>query len=74
VPGHGQGVRLGYLWMLAGNDHTIKPDRMVLRWMCIALDRAPAMPEARNLLAAGRGQLEVTPWALDHAIWSSISP
>lgn len=32
VPGHGKhGVRLGYLWMLAGDDHTVKPDRMVLR-------------------------------------------
>jgi hypothetical protein len=34
VPGHGKhGVRLGYLWILAGDDQTVKPDRMVLRWV-----------------------------------------
>jgi len=31
VPGHGtNGVRLGYFWMLAGDNMGIKPDRMVL--------------------------------------------
>ena len=27
------GVRRSYLWMLAGSDDLIKPDRMVLRWL-----------------------------------------
>lgn len=34
VPGEGGfGVRRGYLWMLVGDEDTIKPDRMVLRWL-----------------------------------------
>jgi hypothetical protein len=34
VPGNGgHNVRLGYLWMLAGDDEHVKPDRMVLRWI-----------------------------------------
>ncbi|GCE37827.1 hypothetical protein Rhow_000673 [Rhodococcus wratislaviensis] len=32
VPGEGTaGVRRGYLWMLIGDEDTVKPDRMVLR-------------------------------------------
>ncbi|MEU4518829.1 hypothetical protein AB0F52_08920 [Amycolatopsis sp. NPDC024027] len=34
VPGNGgHDVRLGYLWMLAGTDEHVKPDRKVLRWL-----------------------------------------
>lgn len=74
VPGHGRGIRLGYLWMLAGDDHTIKPDRMVLRWMHTTIGRAPGIDEARKLIAEVARQRGVTPWELDHAIWNATRP
>ncbi|WP_139122994.1 hypothetical protein [Cellulosimicrobium cellulans] len=29
----GDGVRTGYFWMLVGDDDTVKPDRMILRFL-----------------------------------------
>ncbi|MEU6346323.1 hypothetical protein ABZ883_35850 [Streptomyces sp. NPDC046977] len=70
VPGHGAyGVRLSYLWMLAGDDAGIKPDRMVLNWLAHVLKRPMGVPEARNLLTAAAQIMGCTPWELDHAIW-----
>ena len=77
VPGDGQhGVRRGYLWMLCGSDHLVKPDRMVLRW--IARHRPGVGPaDARRLLDEVAAALtirlgrRVTPWMLDHAIWQA---
>ncbi|MFG1637448.1 hypothetical protein ACGFKX_21705 [Pseudonocardia alni] len=74
VPGHGRGIRLGYLWMLAGDDRTIKPDRMVLRWMHATIGRTPGIDEARKLTGEVARQSGVTPWELDHAIWSATTP
>lgn len=72
VPGHGaHGVRTGYLWMLAGSDDLIKPDRMVLGWLAGVLGRTPTVPEARTLLAAAASTLGVTARQLDHAIWNA---
>jgi hypothetical protein len=72
VPGNGMSdVRLGYLWMLLGDDDVIKPDRMVLRWLEGVLGRQPSVPQARDLLAEAAVSLGCTPWALDHAIWQA---
>lgn len=69
IPGHGvHGVRMGYLWVLAGSDTLIKPDRMVLGWLTAVLGRTPTVPDARGILADTAGALGVTPWQLDHAI------
>lgn len=68
VRGHGGGVRLGYLWMLAGDDQHVKPDRMVLRWIARHL-RPVSVDEARELVVATAARLGCTPWELDHAIW-----
>ncbi|KQP63150.1 hypothetical protein [Nocardioides sp. Leaf285] len=70
VPGHGSGVRVSYLWMLAGDDEHVKADRMVQRWVSRALGRPVGSEEAALLLAAAAGSLGVTPWVLDHAVWS----
>jgi hypothetical protein len=68
VAGHGSGARRAYLWMLAGDDRHVKPDRMVLRW--IARDLRPVtVDEARELVVATADRLGCTPWELDHAIW-----
>ena len=70
VPGHGtHGVRLGYLWMLAGDDTGIKPDRMVLAWLSSVCLRPIDVPEARVLVLAAAHSVGRTPWELDHAIW-----
>lgn len=70
VPGHGaHGVRLSYLWMLAGDDTGIKPDRMVLNWLAHVLKHPMVVPEARRLVTAAAQVIGCTPWELDHAIW-----
>ncbi|RZT84649.1 hypothetical protein EV383_1500 [Pseudonocardia sediminis] len=72
VPGNGSGdVRLGYLWMLLGDDHTIKPDRMVLRWLERVLGRTVGTGEARTLLTDAAVEIGRTPWELDHAVWNA---
>lgn len=69
VPGHGQGARLSYLWMLAGDDNLIKADRMILRWLSDHLHRRVAEREAQVLVAELSGRIGCTPWELDQAIW-----
>jgi hypothetical protein len=70
VPGNGAtDVRLGYLWMLLGDDDTIKPDRMVLRWLDGVLGRQVSPAEARSMLADAARALGCTAWSLDHAVW-----
>ncbi len=72
VPGHGGGIRISYLWMLAGDDQHIKADRMVRRWLSRALGRHEvSVREATELVSAAAGHLNATPWMLDHAIWKS---
>lgn len=72
VPGNGTSdVRLGYLWMLLGDDDAIKPDRMVLRWLGNVLGHAPSAQTARVLLAEAAASLGCTPWELDHAVWQA---
>ncbi|GLY44585.1 hypothetical protein Amsp01_106080 [Amycolatopsis sp. NBRC 101858] len=72
VPGNGgHDVRLGYLWMLAGNDEQVKPDRKVLRWLSRHLGHEVDVPAARRLLAEAAAELDRTPWELDHAIWKA---
>jgi hypothetical protein len=66
-------VRLGYLWMVAGDDEHIKPDRMVLRWLARHLGRAVDPAEARDLIAAAARRVDRTPWELDHAVWRAES-
>lgn len=71
VPGHGSGVRVSYLWMLAGDDTHMKADRMVVRWVSQALGRTVAGAEAEPLIIETAAALGVTPWVLDHAVWNA---
>jgi ATP-dependent helicase/nuclease subunit A len=75
IPGEGAGVRRGYFWMSVGDDQTVKPDRMVLGYLARYGVRATAW-EARTVLKELAEDLSspsrpVTPWMLDHAIWSA---
>jgi hypothetical protein len=70
VKGAGQdGIRTGYIWMTAGDDDRVKPDRHVLRWLSTCLGRRVDVAEARVLLKDAAKVLNVTPWSADHAIW-----
>lgn len=73
VEGHGQGLRLEYLWMTAGDDSNVKPDRHVLRWLGKVLGRTVSVSETRELLVETADVLSVTPWVLDHAIWEHMA-
>jgi hypothetical protein len=68
-----QGIRTGYLWMLAGDDLQVKPDRHVLKWMGHVLGRRISVVEARSLLMVVATLLDITPWSIDHAIWKKMS-
>ncbi|MBG6192274.1 hypothetical protein IWX64_003244 [Arthrobacter sp. CAN_A212] len=63
------GIRTGYIWMTAGDDHRVKPDRHVLKWLGTCLARRVSVAEARVLLGEASKALKVTPWSADHAIW-----
>jgi hypothetical protein len=69
----GDGVRRGYFWMLVGDDHRVKPDRMVLRFLHrygVPADAAAAREVLAGLaVELTDGTREVTPWMIDHAIW-----
>lgn len=77
IPGEGgAGVRRGYLWMLIGDQDTVKPDRMVLRWL--ARHGAETTPDSARLLLRDIAQALsvetgriVTAWEVDHTIWQA---
>lgn len=71
VRGHGTGIRTSYIWMLAGDDKHVKPDRHVLGWLSQRTGRNIGVPEARAMLADIADILGLTPWSVDHAIWAS---
>lgn len=77
VPGEGGfGVRRGYLWMLVGDEDTVKPDRMVLGWLArhgADVNAATArilLSELATEISRVLGR-RVTAWEIDHAIWIS---
>ena len=72
VPGAGlAGVRTGYLWMNAGSDTSVKPDRHILGWLAEVTGAPVAPARARNLLAEAAALAAVTPWEADHAVWNA---
>jgi hypothetical protein len=77
IPGEGaHAVRRGYLWMLIGQDDSIKPDRMVLRWFKkhgVVVDPIGARDLIAALVPAVGARLKrtVTAWEIDHALWSA---
>jgi hypothetical protein len=69
----GDGVRTGYFWMLVGDDDTVKPDRMILRFLDrhgATTDVAGAKDTLRELAThLSTPERPVTPWMVDHTIW-----
>ena len=76
IPGQGSRLSFDYLLMLAGDDSSIKADRMVCRFVADAAGLpAVSPPVARAAVleasrALGAEFPNVTPRLLDHLIWS----
>jgi len=76
VHGQGSGVSAKYLFLLAGVEDAVKPDRMIIRFVSNAIGRRVGPLEAQNLVADAAAQLQksdarLTPRGLDHLIWSA---
>jgi hypothetical protein len=74
IPGQSSGLSTRYFYMLVGNEGTIKPDRMVSRFVFDAVQRDLNADECQELLSAACVELAkefppITPRSLDHQIW-----
>lgn len=67
------GVRTSYLWMLAGDDDHVKPDRHVLGWLEALVGQPVTVSAARSLLSAVAKELDCSAWSVDHAIWKHMA-
>lgn len=65
------GVRTGYLWMNAGSDNGVKPDRHILGWLTDVTGHTVTPSQARVLLTDAAAAAGVTPWEADHAVWDA---
>lgn len=74
LPSQRSGVTYSYLLLLAGLP-SVKPDRMVLRFLQQALgtQEPPSRDRAFELVMAAADTLEVSPRTLDHVIWREAS-
>lgn len=74
LPSQSSGVTYSYLLLLAGLP-SVKPDRMVLRFLKKALgtDTELTADRAMELVVAAADRLDVNPRALDHVIWRAAS-
>ena len=74
IPGQRSSISLQYFWMLAGSESFVKPDRMVVRFLELALGRPVGFVEAIGLLGEASRQLNtdfpnMNPRLLDHEVW-----
>lgn len=65
------GVRTGYLWMNAGSDTGVKPDRHILGWLAEVTGSPVTPAQARVLITGAAAAAGVTPWEADHAVWNA---
>lgn len=74
LPSQGSGVTYSYLLLLVGLP-SVKPDRMVLRFLKQALDTEAELTtnHAVELLMAAADSLQVSPRTLDHVVWRAAS-
>lgn len=74
LPSQSSGVTYNYLLLLAGLP-SVKPDRMVLRFLARALGADAELTTGRavELITAAADALEVSPRTLDHVIWRTAS-
>ncbi len=74
LPSQRSGVTYSYLMLLAGLP-SVKPDRMVLRFLTEVLgaDVTLTTDHAFELVMAAADALDASPRTLDHAIWRAAS-
>ncbi len=74
LPSQRSGVTYNYLLLLAGLP-SVKPDRMVLRFLELAIGTDVTLTGDRviELVMAAANALEVSPRTLDHVIWRAAS-
>ena len=75
IPGQRGGISLQYFYMLTGDEHTIKPDRMVARFIEQAIQERYNPQQMTHLVIETCRVLQtefphLTPRSLDHLIWS----
>ncbi len=75
IPGQRSGISLQAFYMLAGDENTIKPDRMVARFIEQATHQRYNPYQAIRLVIEACRTLQsdfphLTPRSLDHLIWS----
>lgn len=73
VKGQSSGIMLKYLHMLAGNENTIKPDRMLIRFIC-NINKDITINDAQKIIDKCVSLLKkynknITPRLLDYLIW-----
>lgn len=77
IHGQSSGISAKYLFLLAGVEDAIKPDRMIVRFVSASIGRKVTPLEAQDLLvetvpSLRRAFPDVTPRLLDHVIWHSV--
>lgn len=74
LPSQSSGVTYNYLLILAGLP-SVKPDRMVLRFLAEALDRTDSLgaAEAVELVFSAAQTLGISARTLDHVVWRYAS-
>lgn len=74
LPSQSSGVTYNYLLLLAGMT-SVKPDRMVLRFLAAALGEGPdiSLGRAVALIEARAEELQVSSRTLDHIVWRAAS-
>ena len=78
IPGQRSGISLQYFYMLTGDENTIKPDRMVVRFIEQATHRGYNPQQMTRLVIAACRILQtdyphLTPRTLDHLIWKHLT-
>lgn len=80
IPGQASGISLKYFFMLAGDDNTIKPDRMIKRFLYNITGTEFGDIQCQEIISSVTEKLndnhlttlnniKITPKQLDHIIW-----
>jgi hypothetical protein len=75
IPGQKSGISFDYFLMLIGSEDTVKPDRMLCRFLRETLGRDVGQSECLSLVAGAARELrgrypQMTARLLDYAIWN----
>ena len=73
IKGQSSGIMLKYLYMLAGNENTVKPDRMLMRFIN-SVNKDITIDDAQQIISEcvtllKRDNKNVTPRLVDYLIW-----